>query len=112
MSHENYRKSHFFDICKESDRVVILRCKDFDKEYITRMIKKALSFSKAKYDSSFDLGIKALYCSELIYQADIEKRLKISLEDLAGIGQPYISPTGLYKSKNCSVVFDSNDYKR
>lgn len=110
MTHNNYTKSFFFDICKESDRVVILRCRDFDKEYIKAMIAKCESFQDCKYDLSFDLGVKALYCSELVYQADFERRLKIDLSDIAGLGRKYISPTGLWEAANCDVVFDSNNY--
>ena len=40
--------------------------------------------------------------------SDFEKRLDISLEDLAGLGTPYISPTGLLRAKNCDVVWDSD----
>ena len=107
MTHKNFTKSCFFDICKESDRVVILRCYDWDEDYITKVIEECKSHENAHYDSKFSLGVKLLYCSELIYMSDIEKRLKVSLEDLAGIGQPYISPTGLYKAENIKVIWDS-----
>lgn len=110
MTHHDYTKSFFFDICKESDRVVILRCHDFDKAYIAKMVAKCESFQECRYDTAFDLGVKALYCSELVYQADFERRLKIDLSDLAGLGRQYISPTGLWEAQNCSVVFDSDNY--
>lgn len=108
MTHTNYTESFFFDICKEADRVVILRCKDFDAAYIKSVIEMCKSFSDRPYDGGFELGVKALYCSELVYQSDHEHRLQVSLEDVAGIGQPYISPTGLYKAKNVEVIYDSN----
>lgn len=109
MTHENYTKSCFFDLCKEADRVVIMRCKDFDQKYIDEvLIPTCKSFVDAKYNVEFDLGIPALYCSELVYQSDKERRLKVNLEDLAGLGRPYISPDGLYKAKNCVVVWDSD----
>lgn len=110
MTHTDYTKSCFFDICKESDRVVIGTCGDWDDEYIDKVLIPACkSFEGAKYDSNFELGVKALYCSELIYQSDIEKRLKYDLDDLAGIGRPYISPDGISKSPNFKVVWDSDD---
>lgn len=108
MTHENYTHSHFFDICKESDRVVILECTDFDPDYIKKTIDTCLSFKDAKYNVTFEFGVSALYCSELVYQSDFERRLKVNLEDLAGLGRQYISPTGLYKAKNVRVVYDSD----
>lgn len=111
MTHEDCRRAHFFDICKESDRVVILRCDDWDRDYITKVVEKALFFHRndVKYDYGFTLGVKALYCSELIYQSDVEKRLQVNLEDVAGLGIPYISPTGLFNSPNCQIVYDSDE---
>ena len=108
MTHENFTKSCFFDLCKEADRVVILRCRDFDHAYVKQLVEKCRSFQDAVYDLQFDLGVKALYCSELVYQSDFERRLQVSLEDLAGLGRPYISPTGLYHAKNVDVVWDSD----
>ncbi len=108
MTHTNYTKSYFFDICKEADRVVILECLDWDEEYIEKVVSKCLGFEDAVYDVKFGFGVKALYCSELVYQSDVEKRLQVNLEDLAGIGRQYISPTGLYKAKNVRVVWDSD----
>lgn len=110
MTHEDYTKSFLFDVCKQSDRVLILRCKDIalDPHYGFRMIHKCLSFQNTKYDSDFSLGVEALYCSELIYQSDFEKRIKYDLSDLAGIGQPYISPDGLLQAHNCYCVYDSD----
>ena len=108
MTHDHYSKSNFFDFCKESDRVVIMRCRDFDENYIPKVIERCKSYEDAKYDVDFSLGVKDLYCSELVYMSDFEKRLDISLEDLAGLGTPYISPTGLLRAKNCDVVWDSD----
>ena len=109
MTHSNYTKSHFFDLCKESDRVVILRCSDWGPKYIQKVIQKCKTFQEATYDVEFNLGVKSLYCSELVFQSDFERRLKVDLEDLAGIGTPYISPTGIYQSENTVVVWDSDD---
>jgi len=108
MTHNNYTKSWFFDICKEADRVVILECTDFTYQYVLKVIKKCRSLSASQYDVSFDLGIKELYCSELIYQSDFERRLKVNLEDIHGLGTKYISPDGLYKAKNVKVIWDSD----
>ena len=108
MTHTNYTKSCFFDICKESDRVIILRCDDWDKEYIENVIAACKSLDLATYDTRFTFDIQTLYCSELIYQSDYEQRLDINLEDIEGLGTLYISPTGLSKAKNCSWIWDSD----
>ena len=102
-----YRRSEFYDICHEADRVVILRCKDWDDLYVKQVIEACLSFDGADYDIKFDLGIKTLYCSELIVASDTEKRLQVSYADLIGIGRPYISPMGIYSAKNVDIVWDS-----
>jgi len=110
MTHDNCIKRHFFETCKESDRVAIARCSDFGQQYIDEIvIPAALSFfeNKIKYDQQFNLGIKDLYCSELVYEADIERRLEVSLDDLAGIGRKYISPDGLSMGKNVTIIWDS-----
>lgn len=108
MTHSGYTKSTFFDVCKESDRVVILRCSGFDAEYLPFVLQRCRQFDGAEYDVEFKFGIKALYCSELVYLSDFEKRLGASEEDLAHLGRPYISPTGLYEAKNVAVVWDSD----
>jgi hypothetical protein len=107
MTHTNFTRSWFFDICKEADRVVILRCKDWDPEYTDLVVSECLTMEDAKYDTAFELGVKALYCSELVYQADFKRKLKVNLEDLAGLGRQYISPNGLYHAENVEVVWDS-----
>lgn len=107
MTHHDYTKSTFADVCFQADRVVILECVDFDKEYTKEIINKCKSFEDVVYDVKFELGIEALSCAELIYESDVQRVLGISLEDLAGLGRPYISPTGLYKATNCKVIYDT-----
>jgi len=107
MTHDDYTKSTFFDVCKESDRVVIMR-PDLSQQEIDEAVYKCKSFEGAEYDASFDLGIKSLYCSELIYQSYEHNSLKVNLEDFVGLGRPYISPTGLYHAKNLEVIIDSD----
>lgn len=107
MTHADYTKSHFFDICKESDRILIMRCPDFTDTYIKAMTSQCKEYEKAKYDVEFNLGIEALYCSELIYQSDFARVLNFDLSDFAGIGRPYLSPQGIRECKNLDVVWDS-----
>jgi hypothetical protein len=111
MREDGYRRSDFYDICHEADRVVILRCKDWDDEYVSKVIETCLSFEGVDYDVKFQLGIKTLYCSELIVASDPEKRLQVSYADLIGLNRLYISPMGIYKAKNVDVIWDSNNSK-
>ena len=112
MTHTHYTKSCFFDICHEADKVAILRCYDWDQEYITKVIEKCNTFEDALYDNQFKIGIKTLYCSELVYQADFERRLIVNLEDLAGLGREYISPFGLYQAKNVDIIWTASAAKK
>jgi len=108
MTHTDYTKSCFFDICKESDRVVIMRCKKIADEQLTNAIEKCKSLEGATYDTDFSLGIHALYCSELVYQSYENNLIEANLEDFVGLGREYISPVGLYHAKNLEVVVDSD----
>ena len=98
---------HVYDFCKESDRVCILRCNDFDYQYAIEFTRTASLFQGCDYDREFKLGVEALYCSELVVASDFEKRLDVDYSDFAGIGRPYISPQGLYEAKNCTIIYDS-----
>jgi len=109
MTHTNFTKSTFYDLCREATRVRIIRCNDWDKYYIKNIIVPTCkSFKDVCYDTCFELGVKALYCSELIVQCDLEKRLIVNYEDIVGLGIPYISPTGISKAKNVKIIWDSD----
>jgi len=108
MTHSDYTKSTVSDLCYEATRVVVLRCDDFTQTYTKKFIKRIKSFDGVPYDTSFKLGIEALSCAELAYEGDYERRLAVSLEDVIGVGQLYISPTGLANAKNCTVVIDTD----
>ena len=63
------------------------------------------SYRNAKYDKIFLKaeqfeGTPSLYCSELIYISDYEKRIKCYTNDILGIGHDYISPQGLFNASN------------
>jgi len=107
MTRVGFRQSEFYDICHEADRVVILRCTDWDDEYIASVVETCLSYEGTDYDNKFEIGVAALYCSELIVASDPEDRLKVSYEDLIGLGRPYISPMGIMNATNVEVVWDS-----
>lgn len=108
MTHNDYAKTCLFDICKESDRVVILR-PQLDQSTINSAIEKCKSFHEAKYDIEFSLGVEALYCSELVYESYVDNSLEADITDLAGLGKPYISPSGLYTARRLKIVIDSDD---
>lgn len=110
MTHTDYTKSTVSDICYEASRVVVLRCIDFGENYTKSFIEKTKEFDGVPYDNMFELGVEALSCSELVYEADFERRLRVNLEDIVGLGQLYISPTGLYKAKNIKVIIDTNHF--
>lgn len=109
MTHTNYTKSCVSDLCYEADRVVVLRCPHFDEFYLPLVIERCKSFDGVPYDNMFRLGIEALSCSELVYEADFDRRLKVNLEDVVGLGQLYISPTGLWNAENVNVIIDTNN---
>jgi len=101
--------AEFFDICRESTRVVIGKCTKWDIDYTHKVIAKCKTFSGVDYDTSFGFGVKSLYCSELIYHSDYEHRLEVKLDDIAGLGIKYISPTGILNSPNFEIVWDSDE---
>jgi hypothetical protein len=111
MTHTNFTKSTWSDICYESTRVVILKCDTFDQEYINEMLKMTDDFLHLPYDNMFKMGIEALSCAELCYMYDFEKRMDVKLDPILGL-DPYISPMGLFKGKNIRVVWDSDKQNR
>lgn len=120
MTHHNYTKSCFFDLCAEADRVAVYRCKTYDTKYIEQVvIPRCKAFENAIYDVKFDgadqssdsvlsLGIPALYCSELVFQCDPERRIGADMSDLADLGRPYVSPDDLAQAKNVELIWDSD----
>lgn len=95
--------------CKQSTRICLLRLLKEDDEYGRSMAEKAMTFANSEYDLDFTLGVESLYCSELAYQSDYERRFQCDLTDLAGIGRPYISPVGLYQAKGLSDILEWTD---
>lgn len=95
--------------CKQSSRICLLRLKEEDEKYAKKMADKAMNFADSEYDLMFELTISALYCSELIFQCDFEKRLDCDLTDIAGLGHPYISPEGLLAAKGLKQIMEWHD---
>jgi len=110
MTHTNFTKSTFFDLCKTSTRVSIWECPGWDWDYIYQVIiPTCLSFENTPFDVKLEKGIKALACSEMVFESDPERRMGASDEDILGLGIPYVSPTGLSKAKNVRCKWDSNN---
>ena len=108
MTHLNFTKSTVSDVLYQSTRVVVLRCDAFDENYVQNvLVPTCNTFTDKVYDQRFQQGIQELICSELVYFADKERRLDVNLDPVLGFN-PYISPVGLYKAKNCKVIWDSN----
>ncbi len=125
LTHHGFTHSYLFTICKESDRILICDCVDWDLAHKQRMIAAVPQFYKTSYDVGFRFGISTLYCSELVWFLDliathpeisIEQlaeskllpKLKADLSDLEGLGQQYISPDGLLFAKNTRIIWDSD----
>ena len=108
MTHNNYDKTCIFDMVKMSDRIVVMR-PQLPLSVITKAIEKCKSLEGADYDTSFSLGVEALYCSELVYESYENNILGVNIDDLLGLGKPYISPSGLYTAKNLIVVLDTDN---
>lgn len=94
------------EFSKHCTKISLLRLHTNDQAYATQMAINAMSFSDRDYDYRFTLGVDALYCSELIYQSDTEKRLQCDLTDLVGMGTQYISPAGLYDAKGLKPILE------
>lgn len=94
------------EFSKHCTKISLLRLHPQDNEYSKKMAQYCMNFSDRSYDNKFSLNVEALYCSELVYQSDYEKRIKYDLTDLIGAGTLYISPDGLYDAVGLTPVFE------
>lgn len=94
------------EFSKHCTKICILRLSPDDEEYAQKMAETAMSFYNRDYDYRFSLGIEALYCSELIYQSDVDKRIRFDLTDLVGMKKPYISPEGIYEAYGIAPIIE------
>jgi hypothetical protein len=127
MTHENFHQTDFFDVCKSSTRIAIGRVNDprWTTDYSKRFINNLWNEQDSVYNFSFRAKekidprrtqpvdkkgrkvYKFNYCSQLGTTADSLNIIDCNWEDLAGLGVPYISPTGLYKASNMAIIADS-----
>ena len=111
MTHMNYTKSHFYDVCREADEFCILRCTVWDQDYINDiLIPTCKSFEHARYDYAFTYGLVTLYCSELVVASDIESRLTVDTS-VQSLGREHVSPTNLWESPDVRVIYSSREHK-
>lgn len=134
MTHSDFTKSTWHDVCYESTRVMILRCKKWDQKYIDGMMSLIPEFESIGYDRMFKMGLESLACSELIYAFDsvwnyatkkrisgsqavsqineMEKlpdpRINVDLSPVIG-KREYISPLAFLLSEDTEIIWDSND---
>lgn len=125
MTHNDFNETDFHKFCSESERVRIKRVNDTDWDvvrFISNVWKQEDSLynvgfiAKEKKDPRKNKTLvnkhghkvhKFNYCSQLVTEADDLNIIKCNWEDLAGLGVPYISPTGLDKATNMITVDDS-----
>lgn len=128
MTHHDFHETDFFQFCKESERVAIGRIDD-PRWSIDEFIKNVWAEKGSKYNDTFRAKEKHdprkhgptnknggkihkfNYCSQLPMAADRENIIDANWEDLAGLGVPYISPTGLFHAKNMKLIADSGKPK-
>lgn len=108
MGHAGFQEVNIKKLVGYSTKIAVIRPKDADFTYMKLMGEEArrIGLLSIGYDFIFSLGEKSLYCSELVYLADYHKLYQANLDDLAGLGHPYISPDGLYKAKGAKIVFE------
>jgi len=84
--------------------VAVTRCSGFTSAYAFKFIRNIMVYKGVPYDSAFNFSVESLYCSELVYRADVNHVIKCSTEDLLGLGKKYISPMGIFNAANMLLV--------
>lgn len=95
------------DFIRTSEAVTCHVGEGWDNYYRRMVTITALLFRGKPYDRKFKFGAESLYCSEISYECDVEKRCKYNLDDFAGIGREYISPKGITEAVGMVKIFDS-----
>lgn len=102
MTNKNFKVEHILDILYQADYAVLCRIKGIDSDYASKMVERAKTFSRAKYDVQFNIGRNELYCIELIYHADFEHRLEVKSTTV--FDKKIITGDDLFFAKNCEVI--------
>ena len=134
MTHSDFTKSTWNDICYESTHVKIIKCGSWSKEYIQGMMTLIPYLESVKYDQLFKMGVESLSCSELPYAMDaiwnyalknnlpapeaieaVRKlgtfppaKAKVDLAPVVG-NEDYISPLGWYMAEDAIEKWDSDN---
>lgn len=113
MGHAGYQELNLVKFLGYARHVVVLRPKNYTTEYGAKMaiIARRKGLMSKGYDFVFKFDEKTLYCSELVFVADVERRYRANTQDLAGLGHHYISPDGLYKAKGAKILLEIRNEK-
>jgi hypothetical protein len=96
------------EFCNHSRRVLICRCTDFENDYLAEMVARCMKVGhSAAYDMQAEQGDHELTCAELVYEADVERRLKIKPWRPWWSLAEVLTPQQLLDASNVSVVWDS-----
>lgn len=95
-------KNLLYDFCRTADDIGVVSYKD--QAYAQVMATEAEKYLGLEYDAKFSMGPEQVYCSELVFLADKERRLKLNLQDFHGIGMDYICPDDVWNAQDCAKV--------
>lgn len=108
---EGVVKTTLEEFISRSEGVILCYGYKWDKEYRNNIANIANTFIGIGYDRKFKFGTEALYCSELVFESDIEGRCSYDSSDLAGIGRDYISPIGIVEAVGMTRIYDSRCFE-
>lgn len=90
-----------FDFCHSSDTVGVARPAWKNPRYVMNVAKSTVG---RPYDTFFDRGNEALYCSELIALIDAQNELNLDHSDEVGMGGEYVTPDEVFiKSRGVKI---------
>ena len=98
MQNDGYEETQLEDFLCRYTEVVVCKCTNFDSNYKTKFVRNLRSYSDKEYDSDFSFNTKAMYCSEMGFQADQGRKMEYIPEKV--LWKTVILPYGLYKSKH------------
>jgi hypothetical protein len=91
-----------FDFCHSSDVVGVARPSWKNPRYV---LSVARSTVRLPYDTFFERGNEALYCSELIALIDAQNELNLDHSDEVGMGGEYVTPDEVFiKSRGVKIA--------
>lgn len=104
------RLSTLVDIWASATDVLIVRPKGMDVVSRARAYGFAMDYLGVPYDTDFQYGDSAFYCSELIVRSYMKAGAPFSFADLADtIGGQSVVPPASLAGKHFEILFDSRD---